>query len=91
MLQLDEPEDFVLATGESHPLEQFVAEAFTSVGLHFRDHVTSNPELFRPNETRAQHADPRRAAEKLGWRATARMSEVVRRMVGAERRALTSS
>jgi GDPmannose 4,6-dehydratase len=91
MLRLEQPEDFVLATGESHPLEQFVAEAFSSVGLHFRDHVVSNPELFRPNETRAQRADPSRAAEKLGWRASTRLSDVVRRMVDAERRTFTSS
>lgn len=88
MLQLDNPEDFVLATGESHPLERFVAEAFTSVGLRFTDYVTTNAALFRPNETRAQRADPRRAAEKLGWCATTRLSEVVRRMIDAERGAL---
>jgi len=90
MLQLDVPEDFVLATGESHPLERFVAEAFASVGLRFHDYVTSNASLFRPNETRAQYADPRRAAEKLGWRATTHLSEVVQRMVAAERGALAS-
>jgi GDPmannose 4,6-dehydratase len=91
MLRLEQPEDFVLATGESHPLEQFVAEAFSSVGLRFRDHVISNAELFRPTETRSQRADPRRAAEKLGWRANTRLSDVVRRMVDAERNTLTSS
>lgn len=91
MLRLEQPEDFVLATGQSQPLEQFVSEVFDRLGLRFRDHVISNPELFRPNETRAQRADPARAAEQLGWRATTHLSEVARLMVDAERRTLTSS
>jgi GDPmannose 4,6-dehydratase len=81
MLQLSSPEDFVIATGETHPLRAFVAEAFAQVGLDYRDHVTTDPELFRPSDIHRSQGNPAKAARLLGWTATVRMKDVVRRML----------
>jgi GDPmannose 4,6-dehydratase len=84
MLQSDAPEDIVIATGETHALADFVAEAFQAVGLDWRDHVITDPALMRPTDLRISRANPALAAEKLGWRASMRMPGVVRAMVAAE-------
>ncbi len=87
MLQREAPEDFVLATGETHGLDAFVAAAFEHVGLDWRAHVDSDDSLRRPTDVRVGRADPSRAAASLGWRATRHMREVVAGMVDAERSA----
>ncbi|MCF8160607.1 MAG: GDP-mannose 4,6-dehydratase [Polaromonas sp.] len=84
MLGQDEPRDMVIATGETHALEDFVAEAFDAVDLDWHDHVTSDPALMRPKDVRISRANPALAADKLGWRASMRMPGVVRAMVAAE-------
>ncbi len=84
MLQLPAPRDFVIATGESNSLQQFVATAFEAVGLEWQRHVDSDPALFRPTDLPTSYADPALAARELGWRATRRMDDVVRAMVAAE-------
>jgi GDPmannose 4,6-dehydratase len=84
MLAQDTPQDFVIATGETHALEAFVAQAFAALGLDWHDHVTSDPTLMRPTDMRISRANPARAAEHLGWRASKRMQDVVRAMVAAE-------
>ncbi len=84
MLQREEPEDYVLATGISHSLEEFVAAAFGCVGLDWRDHVESDKSLFRPSEIRANRGNARKAEQDLGWKATVTMPEIVRRMVEEE-------
>ena len=84
MLQQSAPRDFVIATGESHSLEDFVATAFTAVGLNWRDHVDSDPKLFRPTDLARSEANPARAERDLGWRARLRMPDVVRAMIAAE-------
>lgn len=83
MLQLDEPEDLLLATGTTVPLETFVAAAFARAGLDWRAHVVRDPGLVRPGEARSQRMVVDRAAERLGWRATITAAEVARRMVDA--------
>ena len=83
MLQQDEPEDFVIATGERHTLEEFAAEAFRTAGLDWREHVEVDRALFRPSEIMSGWGDASRAREKLGWRATVRMPEVAARLVRA--------
>lgn len=83
MLQQDEPRDLVVATGETRSLEEFLGAAFDLVGLDWRDHVDHDPALRRPTDLHGGRADPSRAAEVLGWRASLRMPEVVRRMVEA--------
>jgi GDPmannose 4,6-dehydratase len=85
MLQHDQPEDYVVATGESHRLEEFVDSAFSCVGLDWRDHVAIDPSLLRPADISIGRANPTRAKERLGWRARYRMPDVVRMMVDAER------
>jgi GDPmannose 4,6-dehydratase len=85
MLQRPTPEDFVIATGATHALEEFVETAFAAVALDWRQHVEIDRSLFRPSEIRVPAARPDRAAKVLGWRATVGMAEVVQRMVEAER------
>ena len=84
MLQQSQPDDYVIATGESHSLEEFVAEAFASVKLDWREHVESDPELMRPTDIAAGMGNPAKAREKLGWEAKNKMHRVVRMMVDAE-------
>lgn len=83
MLQQSEPDDFVIATGQTYSLEEFVAQAFTLVGLDWRQHVHNDPNLLRPADLRVSRANPARARERLGWQAKSDMPEVVRKMVTA--------
>ena len=83
MLQLEELQDFVIATGVTTSLEAFVAEAFKSVGLDWRRHVIRDPSLVRPSEIACGKADTRRANQQLGWTAQSTMPDVVRMMVEA--------
>jgi GDPmannose 4,6-dehydratase len=83
MLQHGEPRDFVIATGETRALRDFVAESFAAVGLDWKNHVETDPTLMRPTDIRISRADPSLALAQLGWQAETRMAEVVRRMVEA--------
>jgi GDPmannose 4,6-dehydratase len=85
MMQQDVASDFVIATGETRPLAEFVHEAFAAVGLDWREHVDSNPGLMRPTDLRVSRADTTKAADVLGWKAATRMAEVARKMVTAAR------
>jgi GDPmannose 4,6-dehydratase len=91
MLQQPRLDDFVIATGETHALQGYVAEAFTAVGLDWRDHVDTDPSLMRPTDLAVSHADPSRAATQFGWKAQLKMAEVIRGMVEAERSDTTQS
>lgn len=84
MLARETPEDFVLATGEAHSLEEFVERAFSALGLDARQHVVSDKARFRPSEIRVLYGNPRRAEEQLGFRPSVRFAEVVKRLVLAE-------
>lgn len=84
MLQQDSPATYVIATGKSHTLQQFVACAFTEVGLDWHDHVDVDRRLFRPADITFASANPSLAREQLGWSARAQMPDVVRMMVAAE-------
>jgi GDPmannose 4,6-dehydratase len=81
MMQQNEADDYIVATGESHSLEEFVSEAFASFGLDWREHVVSDQSLFRPTDLAVSRGNPEKAAVKLHWRAHRRMREVVRGMV----------
>ncbi|MDE0782881.1 MAG: GDP-mannose 4,6-dehydratase [Planktomarina sp.] len=81
MLQQDRAEDYVISTGETSSLEDFVAEAFCLVGLDWRDHVESDPTLLRPTDLRVGRGNPAKAQERLGWTASSMMRDVVRQMV----------
>lgn len=84
MLQLERAEDFVIATGESHSLENFVAEAFTQLGLEWRQHTETSPALLRPTDIKTGRGDASKAATLLGWSATRRMRDVIALMIRAE-------
>jgi len=85
MLQADEPEDYVLATGETHTVEEFLEEAFTYAGLDWRNYVKTDPRYFRPSEVDLLIGDYSKAKEQLGWEPTVRFQELVRMMVDADR------
>ena len=84
MLQQEKPESYVIATGQSHTLEEFVECAFAEVGLQWRDHVDIDKRLYRPADISYANANPSRANERLGWRAKAAMPQVVSMMTAAE-------
>lgn len=83
MLQQEAPDDYVIATGESNSLEDFVAQAFSCVGLNWQDHVMIDESLYRPTELAVGRANAAKAKEKLGWEAKYKMADVVRMMVEA--------
>lgn len=84
MLQQDKPESYVIATGQSHTLEEFVECAFAEVGLQWHDHVDIDKRLYRPADISYANANPSRANERLGWKARAAMPQVVAMMTAAE-------
>lgn len=84
MLAHDEPQDFVIATGEAHRLEEFVDQAFSYFGLDWRQHVRSNPTLLRPSDIAFSLGCPEKAKRRLGWSAERRMTEVVAGLLDAE-------
>lgn len=83
ILQQQEPDDFVIATGETNRLEDFVAEAFRLVDLDWRQHVEIDKALFRPTDLAVGRANPAKARDKLGWTARSKMRDVVRQMMAA--------
>lgn len=84
MLQHDHPEDFVIATGQSHSIEHFTEIVFSEVGLDWHEHVRTSPEFYRPSDLKVSRANLRKADELLGWRAETDIAGTARRMVGAE-------
>jgi GDPmannose 4,6-dehydratase len=80
-LQQDTAEDYVIATGTSHKLEDFVEAVFRCCGLNWHDHVVSDRGLFRPTDISIGRGNPLKAKEKLGWQAQYKMADVARMMV----------
>jgi GDPmannose 4,6-dehydratase len=70
MLQQETPDDFVLATGETHSVREFLEAAFAHVDLDYRDYVEIDPRYFRPTEVDVLLGDPSKARRVLGWRGT---------------------
>jgi GDPmannose 4,6-dehydratase len=87
MLQTDSSEDFVIATGESNSLEDFVATAFSEVGLDWHQYVIQDSKLLRPTEIRHSRGHAEKARRILGWEAKMRMRDVVREMIRHEQQA----
>jgi GDPmannose 4,6-dehydratase len=85
MLQHDTPGDYVIATGESHSVEEFVEAAFRACGLDWREHVDSDAGLLRPNDLAYSRGDASKAKRELGWEAKTRFHELVKLLVDAER------
>ena len=84
MLQHDEPRDYVIGTGETHTVQDFVELAFAHVGLDWRQYVVIDPRLVRPAEVDLLISNPRRAKEELGWTPKVSFRELVRMMVDAD-------
>jgi GDPmannose 4,6-dehydratase len=85
MLQADEPDDYVLATGETHSVRDFLDEAFSCAGLDWHEYVKIDERYFRPAEVDALLGNAAKAKEKLGWEPTVRFQELVRMMVNHDR------
>jgi GDPmannose 4,6-dehydratase len=83
MLQMETLQDFVIATGQTTSLEDFVREVFASLGLDWRKHVVRDPALTRPSEILSGQADTSHATAELGWTARSHMKDVARMMVEA--------
>jgi GDPmannose 4,6-dehydratase len=87
ILQQDKPDDYVIGTGETHSVEEFVQAAFAYAGLDVEKHVKIDQKYFRPTEVEALLADPSRAEKRLGWKARIKFSELVKIMVDADMKA----
>jgi GDPmannose 4,6-dehydratase len=77
MLQRDEADDLVIATGESHTLAEFVERAFAELGLDWRDHVETSAELLRPSDIAYSCGNPEKARRILGWEAETRFGDLI--------------
>ena len=84
MLQQEEPDDYVIATGESHSVEEFLEESFGSVGLDWRQYVEIDPRYFRPTEVEFLLGDPSKARTKLGWAPKTKFKDLVQIMLRAD-------
>ena len=88
MLQQPEPDDYVVATGETHSVQEFVEAAFDCAGLDYRKYVVSDPDLFRPSEVNILLGDAAKAEHQLGWRPQVRFRDLVSEMVEADCKSL---
>ncbi|MCB9721148.1 MAG: GDP-mannose 4,6-dehydratase [Candidatus Omnitrophica bacterium] len=86
MLQQDKPDDFVIATGETHSVKDFLTEAFTYAELDWKKYVEVDPRYFRPTEVETLIGDAAKARRKLKWKPKVGFKELVRMMVDADMR-----
>ena len=84
MLQQDEPDDYVVAMGETHSVREFCDAAFSHVGLNYMDHVTEDPQFYRPAEVDLLIGDASKAKAKLGWEPTYTFESLVKEMVDSD-------
>lgn len=91
MLQQDEPDDYVIATGEQHTVREFADAAFSYLGLDYRDYVVIDPQLLRPADVETLLGDATKAKRKLGWSCQTTFQDLVREMVEADLRAIAGS
>jgi len=84
MMQHETPDDWVLATGETHKVSEFAELAFTELGLNWEDYVESSEKYFRPNEVDYLLGDYKKAESKLGWKPETKFTELVKRMVESD-------
>ncbi len=84
MLQQPEPDDYVVATGETHSVEEFTEKAFAVAGLDYRDYVKTDATLYRPAEVNLLLGDAGKAKERLGWSYDLKFDDLVREMVEAD-------
>ena len=86
MLQTEHPDDYVIATGETHSVREFVENAFSLVGLDWQNYVHIDPRYYRPTEVDLLLGDARKAQQELGWKPQVSFEELVRRMVTSDLR-----
>jgi len=91
MLQQDQPQDYVIGSGETHSVRELVELAFAHVGLDYRQHVVSDPKYYRPAEVDLLLADPSKARRELGWTPTVGFTELVAMMVDADMERLAAA
>lgn len=91
MLQQEEPEDFVVGTGETHSVREFCDLAFRYVGLNYQDYVVQDERLMRPAEVDLLVSDPAKARQKLGWKPQVNFQQLVEMMVEADLQRLSAS
>jgi GDPmannose 4,6-dehydratase len=84
MLQQDQPDDFVIATGREHSLEDFVSRTFSCLGLSWQDHVRQDDSLMRPSDLSRSCGNAAKAFERLGWRPRHDFDRIIALMVEAE-------
>ena len=84
MLQQDKPDDYVIATGETHSVREFVEEAFRLAGLDWKKYVKIDPKYFRPTEVELLLGDASKARRKLGWKPKVKFTALVREMLMAD-------
>lgn len=84
MLQQPEADDFIIATGNTTSLTQFVDKAFEVVGLNWQNHVETNEGLFRPTDIAVSRVNPQKANEQLGWQATFGVEAIIKGMMAVE-------
>lgn len=88
MLQNKEPDDFVIGTGETHSVKEFVEKTFSYAGLDWNDYVKIDPRYFRPTEVEELIADPTKARKILAWQPKIKFKDLVKIMVDADMRAI---
>jgi GDPmannose 4,6-dehydratase len=88
MLQQEKPDDFVIATGETHSIKEFLEESFTYAGLNWQDYVEFDPRYLRPTEVELLIGDPTKAKKQLGWKPSIDFKGLVHLMVDADMYAL---
>jgi GDPmannose 4,6-dehydratase len=84
MLQHSKPDDYVVATGESHTVEEFVKEAFACVGMDWKKYVEIDPRYYRPTEVNVLRGDASKARRILGWKPKIKFKQLVQLMVEAD-------
>lgn len=84
MLQQESPDDYVVATGETHSVEEFLELAFGAVNLDWHDYVVQDPRFMRPAEVDLLVGDPAKAGQKMGWEPAVSFPELVQMMVAAD-------
>ena len=85
MLQQDKPDDYVIATGVSTSLQDYVTGVFECLGLDWRDHVVQNPGLKRPSDIDISYGHAEKAEKMLGWKPKVQLPELISRMVAEEK------
>jgi len=84
MLQADQPDDYVVATGETHSVREFLDETFGYLGMDWKEHVEIDPRYFRPAEVDLLIGDPTKVKQKLGWETKTTFKQLVHMMVDAD-------